>query len=151
MSSQKVRERILNITNNQSKKQAEIIEKNRAKRFEIALLQTKLDLLESRKKEFITKNTIEKKAFEMLKKEFPNENVMQIPAKYSNLKENYLDYLEQRVKQYQQWEKEGVLQEVKENGRQELVRLTNPTAYELIMERKRQQEQEESRTRGMRR
>ena len=46
MSSQKVRERILNITNNQSKKQAEIIEKNRAKRFEIALLQTKLDLLE---------------------------------------------------------------------------------------------------------
>ena len=45
MSSQKVRERILNITNNQSKKQAEIIEKNRAKRFEIALLQTKLDLL----------------------------------------------------------------------------------------------------------
>ena len=89
----------------------------------------------------------------MLKKEFPNENVMQIPAKYSNLKENYLDYLEQRVKQYQQWEKEGVLQEVKENGRQELVRLTNPTAYELIMERKRQQEQEESRhrNRGMRR
>lgn len=152
MSSQKVRERILNITNNQSKKQAEIIEKNRAKRFEIALLQTKLDLLERvEKKEFITKNTIEKKAFEMLKKEFPNENVMQIPAKYSNLKENYLDYLEQRVKQYQQWEKEGVLQEVKENGRQELVRLTNPTAYELIMERKRQQEQEESRTRGMRR
>ena len=44
--------------------------------------------------------------------------------------------------------KKGVLQEVKENGRQELVRLTNPTAYELIMERKRQQEQEESRTRG---
>ena len=43
----------------------------------------------------------------MLKKEFPNENVMQIPAKYSNLKENYLDYLEQRVKQYQQWEKRG--------------------------------------------
>ena len=43
------------------------------------------------------------------------------------------------------------MQEVKENGRQELVRLTNPTAYELIMERKRQQEQEESRTRGMRR
>ena len=40
------------------------------------------------------------------------------------------------------------MQEVKENGRQELVRLTNPTAYELIMERKRQQEQEESRTRG---
>ena len=41
---------------------------------------------------------MKKKAFEMLKKEFPNENVMQIPAKYSNLKENYLDYLEQRVK-----------------------------------------------------
>ena len=117
MSSQKVRERILNITNNQSKKQAEIIEKNRAKRFEIALLQTKLDLLERvEKKEFITKNTIEKKAFEMLKKEFPNENVMQIPAKYSNLKENYLDYLEQRVKQYQQWEKREYCRKSRKTG-----------------------------------
>ena len=151
MSSQKVRERILNITNNQSKKQAEIIEKTGQKDLKLHYFKQNWTYWREKKKEFITKNTIEKKAFEMLKKEFPNENVMQIPAKYSNLKENYLDYLEQRVKQYQQWEKEGVLQEVKENGRQELVRLTNPTAYELIMERKRQQEQEESRTRGMRR
>ena len=109
-----------------------------------------MELLERvEKRELITKDLIENKAFEMLKKEFPHENVMQVASQYSNLKENYLDHLEQRVIQYQQWKKEGVLHEAKENGKEELLRLTNPKEYERYL--KMNQEQEQGRNKGFRR
>ena len=148
--SKRVKEKLDKITDNQRKKQTEIIEKAREKRFEIAFLQTKMELLERvEKRELITKDLIENKAFEMLKKEFPHENVMQVASQYSNLKENYLDHLEQRVIQYQQWKKEGVLHEAKENGKEELLRLTNPKEYERYL--KMNQEQEQGRNKGFRR
>ena len=129
--------------------QEEIIEKKKKKRFEIAFLQTKLELLERvERKEIITKSIIEDKAFQMLKKEFPHENVMEVASKYSNLNENYLDHLERKVNQYDEWRKEGSLQEVKENGKEELLRLTNPKEYKLYLEEKKNQEQEQNRTKN---
>ena len=116
-SNKEVREKLEKITDNQRRKQEEIFEKTRERRFEIAFLQTKFQLLEKvENKEIITKSIIENKAFEMLKKEFPHENVMEVASKYSNLNENYLDHLERKVNQYEEWRKEGSLQEVKENG-----------------------------------
>lgn len=140
-----VKEKLDNITENQRRKQEEILEKIRERKFEIAFLQTKMELLERvEKRELITKDLIENKAFEMLKKEFPHENVMEVASQYSNLKENYLDHLEQRVIQYQQWRKEGVLHEAKQSGKEELLRLTNPQQYERYLEMK----QEQNRSRG---
>lgn len=148
-SNKEVKEKLEKITDNQRKKQEEIIEKTREKRFEIAFLQTKLELLERvERKEIITKSIIEDKAFQMLKKEFPHENVMEVASKYSNLNENYLDHLERKVNQYDEWRKEGSLQEVKENGKEELLRLTNPKEYKLYLEEKKNQEQEQNRTKN---
>ena len=145
-----VREKLEKITDNQRRKQEEIIEKTRERRFEIAFLQTKFQLLEKvENKEIITKSIIKYKAFEMLKKEFPHENVMEVASQYSNLQENYLDHLEQRVIQYQQWAKEGVLHEAKQNGKEELLRLINPKEYERYLEMK--QDQEQGRSKGFRR
>ena len=145
-----MKEKLDKITDNQRKKQAEIIDKTRARIFEIAFLQTKMELLERvEKRELITKDIIENKAFEMLKKEFPHENVMEVASQYSNLQENYLDHLEQRVIQYQQWAKEGVLHEAKQNGKEELLRLINPKEYERYLEMK--QDQEQGRSKGFRR
>ena len=148
-SNKEVKEKLEKITDNQRKKQEEFIEKTREKRFEIAFLQTKLELLgRVERKEIITKSIIEDKAFQMLKKEFPHENVMEVASKYSNLNENYLDHLERKVNQYEEWRKEGSLQEVKENGKKELLRLTNPKEYKLYLEEKKNQEQEQNRTKN---
>ncbi len=147
-----VKEKLDNITENQRRKQEEILEKMRERKFEIVFLQTKMELLERvEKKQIITKDIIENKAFEMLKKEFPHENVMEVASQYSNLNENYLDHLTQRVLQYEKWEEEGVLHEVKQSGKEELLRLTNPKQYEQYLEIKQEQQKEQNRSKGFRR
>ena len=56
---------------------------------------------------------------------------MELATKYGKHECDYLEYLSQRIAQYQVWKKEGHIEEVKANARKEILRLTNPEEYDL--------------------
>lgn len=144
--SEKVKEKLQKIAENQKDIQTKAMEKEKETKFKIAVLQTKLELMEKiERREIITKQDIENKAFQGMKKHFPNDNPMEVAAKYGKYEGTYLDHLEERVQTYQQYQKEGYLEEVKQSGIEDLLAMTNPKELQRILK---EQEQNQEKRKG---
>ena len=70
--------------------------------------------------------------------------------KYGKQEGDYLEHLSQRIAQYQAWKKEGPIEDLKENARKEMLRLTNPKEYELLLE-KEEKKKEQTKVKGFNR
>ncbi|MDN3606366.1 MobV family relaxase [Kaistella yonginensis] len=112
--------------------QNNLIDAIKEKKFEIADLQLKLNFLDRiDKEEPISIPSINIETIHFLKNVFPDEKVLELATKYGKHECDYLEYLSQRIAQYQVWKKEGHIEEVKANARKEILRLTNPEEYDL--------------------
>lgn len=70
---------------------------------------------------------------------------MEVAAKYGKYEGTYLDHLEERVQTYQQYQKEGYLEEVKQSGIEDLLAMTNPKELQRILK---EQEQNQEKRKG---
>ena len=86
----------------------------------------------------------------LFRNEFPEENFSDIVAEYGKHEGDYLEYLSQRVAQYQAWKKDGHMEELKQNVRKKILRLTNPEEYDLLLENE-EKKHEQSKRKGFKR
>ena len=146
-----VKEKLSEMIREREYTQFALIQSIKEKRFELANLRLKMSFLERiGKGEHLSKPTIRMESFLLLKKEFPGEDFSDVAAKYGKHKGEYLEHLSEKITQYQTWIKEGYLEELKETGKMEILRLTNPKEYEILLKKEEKQE-EQSRGRKMRR
>jgi hypothetical protein len=116
--------------------QNNLIHAIKEKRFAVADLQLKMSFIERIDQgESISTPHINIETMRFLKNVFPDEKVLELASKYGKHEGDYLDHLSQRVMQYQAWKKEGSIEDLKENVRKEILRLTNPKEYDMLLEK----------------
>ena len=143
-----VKEKLFKLIQDREITQNNLIHAIKEKRFAVADLQLKMSFLDRiDKEERISIPSINISTIRFLKNVFPDEKVLELAAKYGKHEGNYLEYLSQRIAQYQVWKKEGHIEEVKANGRKEILRLTNPEEYDLLM-KKEENKQNQSKGKG---
>ena len=131
--------------------QNNLIHAIKEKRFAVADLQLKMSFIERIDQgESISTPHINIETMRFLKNVFPDEKVLELASKYGKHEGDYLDHLSQRVMQYQAWKKEGSIEDLKENVRKEILRLTNPKEYDMLLE-KEENKQTHSKGKGLRR
>ena len=131
--------------------QNNLIHAIKEKRFAVADLQLKMSFIERIDQgESISTPHINIETMRFLKNVFPDEKVLELASKYGKHEGDYLDHLSQRVMQYQAWKKEGSIEDFKENVRKEILRLTNPKEYDMLLE-KEENKQTHSKGKGLRR
>lgn len=131
-----VQEKLSKLIQEREKIQNDLIHSMKEKRFAVADLQLKMSFIERvDKEEPISKPQIRMESFLLLRKEFPGEDFSEIVKKYGKQEGDYLEHLSQRIAQYQAWKKEGPIEDLKENARKEMLRLTNPKEYDLLLEK----------------
>lgn len=128
--------------------QNDLIHTIKENKFKIADLELKMSFIERvDKEEPISKPKIRMESFLLLRKEFPGEDFTEIVKKYGKQEVDYLEHLSQRIAQYQAWKKEGSIEDLKENARKEMLRLTNPKEYDLLL-KKEEKKQEYTKGKG---
>jgi hypothetical protein len=129
--------------------QNNLIHAIKEKRFAVADLQLKMSFIERIDQgESISTPHINIETMRFLKNVFPDEKVLELASKYGKHEGDYLDHLSQRVMQYQAWKKEGSIEDLKENVRKEILRLTNPKEYDMLLE-KEENKQTHSKGKGL--
>ena len=129
--------------------QNNLIHAIKEKRFAVADLQLKMSFIERIDQgESISTPHINIETMRFLKNVFPDEKVLELASKYGKHEGDYLDHLSQRVMQYQAWKKEGSIEDFKENVRKEILRLTNPKEYDMLLE-KEENKQTHSKGKGL--
>ena len=141
-----VQEKLSKLIQEREITQTDLIYSMKEKTFAIADLQLKMSFIERIDNgESISIPAINIHAMRFLNNMFPEEEgkVLKLAAKYGKHEGDYLEYLSQRVAQYQTWKKEdGHLEELKENIRKEILRLTNSEEYDLLREKEKKEEEE---------
>ena len=154
MESTAVQEKLSKLIQEREITQTDLIYSMKEKTFAIADLQLKMSFIERIDNgESISIPAINIHAMRFLNNMFPEEEgkVLKLVAKYGKHEGDYLEYLSQRIAQYQTWKKEdGHLEELKENVRKEILRLTNPKEYDLLLE-KEEKKQTQSKGKGFNR
>ena len=136
MESIAVQEKLSKLIQEREKIQNDLIHSIKEQRFAVADLQLKMSFIERvDKEEPISKPQIRMESFLLLRKEFPEEDFSEIVRKYGKQEGDYLEHLSQSIAQYQAWKKEGSIEDLKENAMNEMLRLTNPKEYDLLLEK----------------
>lgn len=131
-----VQEKLSKLIQEQKTTQNNLIHAIKEKRFAVVDLELKMSFIERvDKEEPISKPKIRMESFLLLRKEFPGEDFSEIVRKYGKQEGEYLEHISQRIAQYQAWKKEGSIEDLKENARKEMLRLTNPKEYDLLLEK----------------
>lgn len=131
-----VKEKLFKLIQDREITQNNLIYAIKEKRFAVADLQLKMSFLDRiDKEEPISIPSINISTIHFLKNVFPDEKVLELAEKYGKHEGDYLEYLSQRIAQYQFWKKEGHIEEVKANARKEILRLTNPEEYDLLLKK----------------